>query len=120
MEIALTNQAYSMVSLSVMTVVKSTLVAATYIASILAGEPPQRLTQRRLLYFCRTRKVQMESHTGPQLDYCECRCVGTRNGSSRSVGVGNPHPHTHTFVIIKNAPIYIHDSLLENDDGSAA
>eukprot|EP01056_Protomagalhaensia_sp_Gyna25_P000560 Protomagalhaensia_sp_Gyna_25__559@NODE_1262_length_2007_cov_121_210874_g1005_i0_p1_GENE_NODE_1262_length_2007_cov_121_210874_g1005_i0NODE_1262_length_2007_cov_121_210874_g1005_i0_p1_ORF_typecomplete_len427_score59_76TPT/PF03151_16/3_3e51UAA/PF08449_11/3_9e15EamA/PF00892_20/2_1EamA/PF00892_20/5_6e07PUNUT/PF16913_5/0_0036SLC35F/PF06027_12/1_3e03SLC35F/PF06027_12/0_14_NODE_1262_length_2007_cov_121_210874_g1005_i06571937 len=36
-EIALSNQAYSMVSLSVMTVIKSTLVAATYIVSIIAG-----------------------------------------------------------------------------------
>eukprot|EP01053_Blabericola_migrator_P003403 Blabericola_migrator_1__3402@NODE_1_length_33786_cov_123_788665_g0_i0_p22_GENE_NODE_1_length_33786_cov_123_788665_g0_i0NODE_1_length_33786_cov_123_788665_g0_i0_p22_ORF_typecomplete_len201_score27_60TPT/PF03151_16/1_9e19UAA/PF08449_11/0_017_NODE_1_length_33786_cov_123_788665_g0_i01284013442 len=37
-EIALSNQAYSMVSLSVMTVIKSTLVAATYITSIIAGK----------------------------------------------------------------------------------
>eukprot|EP01054_Gregarina_sp_Poly1_P011047 Gregarina_sp_Poly_1__11046@NODE_885_length_5840_cov_171_699290_g513_i1_p3_GENE_NODE_885_length_5840_cov_171_699290_g513_i1NODE_885_length_5840_cov_171_699290_g513_i1_p3_ORF_typecomplete_len205_score8_24TPT/PF03151_16/1_6e18UAA/PF08449_11/0_068EamA/PF00892_20/1_4_NODE_885_length_5840_cov_171_699290_g513_i151545768 len=36
-EISLSNQAYSMVSLSVMTVIKSTLVAATYIVSIIAG-----------------------------------------------------------------------------------
>eukprot|EP01055_Gregarina_sp_Pseudo9_P000003 Gregarina_sp_Pseudo_9__2@NODE_1001_length_1984_cov_14_439075_g938_i0_p1_GENE_NODE_1001_length_1984_cov_14_439075_g938_i0NODE_1001_length_1984_cov_14_439075_g938_i0_p1_ORF_typecomplete_len421_score82_13TPT/PF03151_16/4_6e53UAA/PF08449_11/2_6e12EamA/PF00892_20/1_6EamA/PF00892_20/1_9e07PUNUT/PF16913_5/9_2e07_NODE_1001_length_1984_cov_14_439075_g938_i0571319 len=36
-EISLSNQAYSMVSLSVMTVIKSTLVAATYIVSIMAG-----------------------------------------------------------------------------------
>lgn len=36
-EVALSNQAYSMVSVAALTVLKSTLVAATYVASIITG-----------------------------------------------------------------------------------